>query len=70
MLWHHRLQALIKKPGKWALIAIFEGDAKSKAHQLRSALQRRRYSVPRAEDNWEFVTRKGKVYARYVGEPE
>lgn len=70
MLWAERLQVLIKKPGQWAKIAEFPDDEKTRAHQLRSALNRRRYTIPQPEGEWEFTTRQGKVYARYVGSGE
>jgi len=67
MLWLTRLQALVKKKGKWALIADYPEEEKPRAHQLRSALHRRRYKIPLPDHQWEFTTRTGKVYARYVG---
>ena len=65
MLWHDRLAALVERPGEWAKIALHPDD--EKAHQLRSSLHRRRYNIPQPEDEWEFITRKGAVYARYIG---
>jgi hypothetical protein len=69
-LWLTRLNVLVENKGHWALIADYPAKEKSRAHQLRSSLHRRRYAVPHPDHVWEFVTRKGKVYARYVGEAD
>jgi len=70
MLWEKRLTALVKRPGQWCLLADYPDEEKARAHQLRSALHRRRYAVPRSDEDWEFTTRNGKVYGRYVGDAE
>ncbi len=63
--WAVRLEPLVEKPGRWALVhrAPTERTARNTAWRLA----KRTYRIPQAHDVWEFEHRGTEVYARYVG---
>ena len=64
--WVPILNELKTQPGRWAIIAQRESTelAAGTAHNLKS----RKVKMP--DGNFEFATRHGAIYARYIGEEE
>jgi len=65
-VWIERLEPLMKRPGKWAM--VYEANTARTAYNIRTELVNRRYRIP--DGVWEFKARKaktgGKVYARFI----
>lgn len=63
--WAARLEPLVNKPGRWALVS--ESPTQGTARTVARRLNKRLYRVPHPEHVWEFEQRGVEVYARYVG---
>jgi hypothetical protein len=59
-----RLAALVERPKEWAIIERRPTKAVSDGWKKRAA------RPANAGHRWEFATRGGAVYARYMGEAE
>jgi hypothetical protein len=64
MTWRELLAPLVERPNEWAMVRACRthNEAAQIAWQLRSG----RLTKPAGE--WEFVSRNGEVFARYLGE--
>ena len=65
LVWMERVQPLMEKPCEWAKIADY-GDDLKKASVTVSNLKRH-IKLPTHSSEWEFVSRQGGVWARYLG---
>jgi hypothetical protein len=70
-VWMDRLSPLVAHPGRWALVHTAElqegakGSLSSKGSGIAAQLRSGKARIP--EGKWEFTSRQGEVYARYVG---
>lgn len=71
-IWEEGLLPLVDRPGQWA--RIYEGHLAT-ARGYTSNLNKRRFSIPHPDHEWEFQSRQekvdgkpvGKIWARYIG---
>lgn len=63
--WTNQLLPLLKRPGVWARIWVFETP--DQAYSLQSNLHQRLVKIPEPEHVWEFAARGCEVYAIYRG---
>jgi hypothetical protein len=66
--WGFRLQPLVKNPGIWAEVRVF--DTPQQAQDAQSNLTKRDkvgISIPMSEGDWEFASRGCALFAVYRG---
>lgn len=62
-VWEQRVAPLLERPTEWAKIADFDGDLKRATDTVSNL--KRRLRLPEGE--FEFVSRQGAVWGRYLG---
>lgn len=65
--WVELLKPLLAHPGRWAVVYTAEGEGKlsQKASGQAAALRSEKTRKPAGK--WEFTSRQGEVFARYIG---
>jgi hypothetical protein len=61
--WKERLAPLMKRAGDWAV--VYRHPRRETVHNVAYRLRSGFFEIPPGE--WEFTSRGGKVFARYLG---
>lgn len=64
-VWIERLNPLTAHAGRWAVVYKAQDDKASKASGMAASLRNDKTLKPAGK--WEFTSRGGEVYARYIG---
>lgn len=64
-VWIERLQPLTQHPGKWAVVYTADDGKASKASGMAASLRGDKTRKPNGK--WEFTSRGGEVFAKFIG---